>query len=657
MKKRNTSSLLIIISLIILIIGILIFSTKAFLYIRALIGNDLIIKVAADKEFLSLKNKDSETIKFKVYAITNMFCTTSCSSKFIDLSKGAIIESDSFDLKLSKSKEYLITSPDLGTGTVLYRFDVSCNTKKTFFCETLEKPSKRTMLITMDYEPTEEELSLKNNLKIEIESKFTKINQISSVLEIQKQIIYKINETANMDDLLNDYYNIDNLTNINSLKKESILLYWNKEDYTSLSKELTDSNNEFNLMKTNYDSFNDSVYQNLSLYNDAIENIHSIKNDIKNFMINNLTNNSESLFKDLLKGYNNVSRIFLEKSDLNYKLSLSESLDYISYNVNNTINADLEKNLSRDIAINESVNDFNLTEINFPNANYTEFVLNEPRINCCLSNQCNICCDKSCNIKQYYPIILLHGHSFNEKISADLSLDTFEMIQRELDKDGYLNAGTIFYNPKEDVKGIWERINLPLTVKASYYFDIMDNQTNQIIIETKTDNLDTYTLRLKDIINAVKYRTGKDKVIIISHSMGGLIARRYLQIFGETDIDKLIMISSPNYGISGNTLKYCSVFGTKLECKDMDKDSLFINKLNSASPPNIPIYNIISTGCITDNEKGDGVLTEQTQYLSYAKNYYINGSCSEDFTYFHNEIINPEKYPEVYNKVREMLKG
>src|SRR5699024_7297877 len=49
-------------------------------------------------------------------------------------------------------------------------------------------------------------------------------------------------------------------------------------------------------------------------------------------------------------------------------------------------------------------------------------------------------------------------------------------------------------------------------------------------------------------IERVKKKTGKDKVIIISHSLGGLLGRAYISYFSPSSIDKLIMIGTPNLG-------------------------------------------------------------------------------------------------------------
>ena len=54
---------------------------------------------------------------------------------------------------------------------------------------------------------------------------------------------------------------------------------------------------------------------------------------------------------------------------------------------------------------------------------------------------------------------------------------------------------------------------------------------------------------LKPWIDKAKSETGKDKVNIIAHSMGGLVVRAYIQSddYGN-DIDKFAMVGTPNYG-------------------------------------------------------------------------------------------------------------
>lgn len=61
-----------------------------------------------------------------------------------------------------------------------------------------------------------------------------------------------------------------------------------------------------------------------------------------------------------------------------------------------------------------------------------------------------------------------------------------------------------------------------------------------------SDNATTY---LKPMIDFVKQETGSDKVDVVAHSMGGLVARSYIQ--GEqyeNDIDQLITLGAPHQG-------------------------------------------------------------------------------------------------------------
>ncbi len=59
------------------------------------------------------------------------------------------------------------------------------------------------------------------------------------------------------------------------------------------------------------------------------------------------------------------------------------------------------------------------------------------------------------------------------------------------------------------------------------------------------DSVDKY---LFSDVEKAKKKTGKDKVIIIGHSLGGLLGRAYMSYFNPYSVDKLIMIGTPNLG-------------------------------------------------------------------------------------------------------------
>lgn len=62
---------------------------------------------------------------------------------------------------------------------------------------------------------------------------------------------------------------------------------------------------------------------------------------------------------------------------------------------------------------------------------------------------------------------------------------------------------------------------------------------------TVLNSVDKY---LYQDIEKLKRKTGYDKVIIISHSLGGLLGRAYMTYFSPESVDKLIMIGTPNLG-------------------------------------------------------------------------------------------------------------
>jgi hypothetical protein len=276
---------------------------------------------------------------------------------------------------------------------------------------------------------------------------------------------------------------------------------------------------------------------------------------------------------------------------------------------------------------------------------------------CCYLGKCEECCYYHCSEKNY-PVIFLHGHSINKELPADYSLDVFTEIKQKLIGEGYLDAGAVVISPNNEIPGLWGKVDATMLITASYFFDTYKTKNGEIINSSTGESIDTYAERLNKIIKIVKMRTGKDKVIIISHSMGGLVTRDYLDIYGKSDVDKVILVTSPNHGVDDKVRDYCSVFGSKQTCSEMDKDSLFIQRINLNSKAIVPTYNIIGVGCNMGNGTGDGIIKSSSQYLSYAKNYYISGKCDElNFDFLHQEIIYPDKYPQAYELIKEILEN
>ena len=85
--------------------------------------------------------------------------------------------------------------------------------------------------------------------------------------------------------------------------------------------------------------------------------------------------------------------------------------------------------------------------------------------------------------------------------------------------------------------------------------------------------------KVKTAVNALKASTGKSKVDVISHSMGGLSSRYYLKSLGGTSsVDEWVSIGGPNHG---TVFAPSCVLIYPVPCSQMVPGSSFLRALNS----------------------------------------------------------------------------
>jgi pimeloyl-ACP methyl ester carboxylesterase len=174
----------------------------------------------------------------------------------------------------------------------------------------------------------------------------------------------------------------------------------------------------------------------------------------------------------------------------------------------------------------------------------------------------------------------------------------------------------------------------------------------------KSERIENYALRLKEIIDVLKWKTGAKKVTIVAHSMGGLVARDYLTLFGEDSVNKIIFINAPHQGVTARVEQLCALIGASKECEDLSSGSVFLSRLNAAKKPSIPLINIHSTGCPMGSVMGDGIVTDESSVLDGAENYLIKGNCTDQFqTDLHTNALDPDLYPEVFELLAHVLQN
>ncbi len=423
----------------------------------------------------------------------------------------------------------------------------------------------------------------------------------------------------------------------------------------NLSKVCSEREELVEVLRSVNESVNDQfVAQNYPSNDEFWQNIRLILNNMKHNIILG--------YLDQIPEKSANKEIIIESLN---KSSLTETQDYPEYNLTFALIHDLATqkpiscnltNTSFPVVYETSINKIEIKEYN-PLSLEVKFT--DPLPKCCVFGICTSCCtEQECrNNISALPLVFLHGHAIDRATSAEYSLEGFNKIQKKLEDDGYLNAGSItLYTLKDAPQGILGMPRVPVTLRVSYYFDVLGEPENYVVIQTKSENIDTYAIRLKELLDIIKYKTGKPKVNIVAFSMGGLVTRRYLNIFGTDSVNKVILIGTPNNGTVGTISDYCPITGENLECRDMDSNSLFISKLNREPLPEIPIYNIVGTGCKMREGIGDGAVLEKNALLDGAKNFIINGTCTSIPKPLHLTLRDIDLYPAVYDSIRDALK-
>jgi len=123
-------------------------------------------------------------------------------------------------------------------------------------------------------------------------------------------------------------------------------------------------------------------------------------------------------------------------------------------------------------------------------------------------------------------------------------------------------------------------------------------------------------------VDELRNASGVDKVILVGHSMGGVIARNYIQIRGGADkVEKCILLASPNAG------SRLSPFALSRLGKLLLPRSEFLKRLNEAKlPANLPMTAIYSRHdnivIPFDSGRIDGARNVEVQGLGHISTLY-----------------------------------
>ncbi len=137
-------------------------------------------------------------------------------------------------------------------------------------------------------------------------------------------------------------------------------------------------------------------------------------------------------------------------------------------------------------------------------------------------------------------------------LRAILSSDDSYLNQLAMTKNGYSLQEIFAPNIIQALAGkdFWQTLIQDL--RAQYYLDNINlfvfPYDWRLDINWLAGDPPVQANNLKDKIEQIKNQTGKEKINIIAHSMGGLIVKKYLQKYGSSSIDKFIDIATPHLG-------------------------------------------------------------------------------------------------------------
>ncbi|HLC63526.1 MAG TPA: hypothetical protein VJJ21_04370 [Candidatus Nanoarchaeia archaeon] len=620
------------------------FITKAYLYVNFILGNDTVVKLSSNTNFISLQHNQNAAVNYEASVTANPFCKIRCRSEFEDLSNSNLLDTSEFMIRSGSpvTLKYAITAPEKGLGDKLYRFNLKCSSESTLLCQTGGNEATRSQLLILEYNDTAEEKEAHYQLIQKVNWSLQYLNVLELSVKESKKISEELNKHVFAGYLLNRTQSLE--TQIVNSRVEFLTLVSpdNRKPPLELLKSYQEKNITMYKIIEDSDNLIFAVEGNATHYHNLLFDLREAREQLLVMNSSNQTDLESAIFR-----FNNITQSLNNQQsfeELESRIALLQKEIQEIKPGNQTTNQSISQILQERIAIGPI--SYLPIEILFQEKTRECNLLNKKQ-ECCLGDNCN----------ENYPVIIIHGHAISDSATAEYSLEGFNLLQDALEKDGYINGGTTTVYTEEDTpEGRLGYFNVPFSFRTSYYFDVFKEPDNYKVVQTKSENIDTYAVRLKDIISTVKSQTGKPKVKIIAFSMGGLVTRRYLQIFGSNDVDRVILLGVPNKGIQGESLTICPLIGGKLECQDMDKNSLFINKLNDNKKYNIPVYNILGTGCSMLDGQGDGAVLEDNAKLETATaNYIVKGTCRSKFYPLHLDLLNPGMYPEAYQRIRSSL--
>lgn len=251
------------------------------------------------------------------------------------------------------------------------------------------------------------------------------------------------------------------------------------------------------------------------------------------------------------------------------------------------------------------------------------------------------------------PIILLHGAAGSKLYDSSGT----ELWPRVFDpRSGWFHLQlALNINPELEARW-WDNVGYQ-EINQDIYGGIRDYLISQgydvkeIPYDWRLD-INDIQQRISSDINFVKAKYNSDKVDIVAHSMGGLVARKYI-LNHRDQVDKLITVGTPNLGApkAYNTLFWGDKFGLLFTIKSIIRD---ISRTFPSAYELLPAktyFDFYPNGYIKDEywdlSKGSSLYDLTTNSLNNSGmlnlNYLKQSASFQDSLDFKNQNLYPTK--------------
>lgn len=168
------------------------------------------------------------------------------------------------------------------------------------------------------------------------------------------------------------------------------------------------------------------------------------------------------------------------------------------------------------------------------------------------------------------PVIIVPGIVGSYLVRTDLFLDNERwpnLLLMSLSPDDLYLNDLVLSSDGNSMRAISPTILLKNIGDFDFFNSLLNQFSEDQVVELFPYDwrlsVETSSMKLKEKIEEIKLKTGSDKLNLVAHSMGGLVVKEYLKLFGNDSIEKFIDIATPHTGSpkSFKALNYGDNFG------------------------------------------------------------------------------------------------